>query len=901
MPSISQRGTSSTAPNGAGGQPVSAAGRMLEMFATAAERAAGDGFSAATWTPGMGDVPRPHGLFSAALLGDAWPTESESALKDTAGGLKSRAERHSDAASAAKANTDKVFSSDWTDGAGAEAAYAHYQSEHEAHHALHTALDSAGAGTARIADSVGSAKVKMRTAHDDAHREIEEALRATPAGGIVNVAPILAKYRGQIHSYATELHGIVGDELSLFSASHNVPPLAPSGAGSGGNGQSTDGTNSHHGDQPTGAPNKDTDKGNQATGESSGGDKGSATTPGQGAQGDQPTGKPTEGGGQGQNHTPSGAHSSDVPSANPADKSAASDVPMVPTSAATSAGRAADLPTAAGAAKSTVPQMPSLPSTGAGASSSPLSGAASSGAGPLTGLMGQSPMGSAAGSGNLGAAGLANPSSLSQSAAVSAASSSVGDSMGKGIAAGTQAAGGGGAGAGGGGGGAGGGGAAGLGQLAKGPLTPLVPPLGAASAPTSAAPASAAGAAAPLSAASSPSAASVGSAGAAAASAGGGMGGMAPAATPMAMPAAPAPAAPAGGGAPAASTPLSPYGSVLPPSTTTPTTPAGSPPGPFSPGGPATAAAGAGGAAAAGFVPTLNDPAAGRQNRVSRDVSMSDLELARSAVADLASASSVVYPVLQWAVAVGRGSSGLPELWVATNEGNGFIPAGVFIPRSMALAARFDADFDLRWFGWTHPAETAVRAIQARGDTVSAVATSWPHDSNLARELTPDFAIGVVPSGNPAEAAATTLTRSRAHRLETLDAALFLDMQRSGDALVDSYGLLVTQEVAFNAGPELPGVAQSIARGILSRHWPTEADWAALISEYEGAVLMASAQRPGLFGVEDHTQLATYQSEYLQCRRMESLIAWRSGNVADVIYAARCAGVVLPLMAAAEG
>lgn len=247
------------------------------MFATAAERAAGDGFNAATWTPGMGDVPRPHGLFSAAL-GDAWPTESESALKDTAGGRKRRAERHADAASAAKANTDKVFSSDWTDGAGAEAAYAHYQSEHEAHHALHTALDSAGAGTARIADSVGSAKVKMRTAHDDAHREIEEALRATPAGGIVNVAPILAKYRGQIHSYATELHGIVGDELSLFGASHNVPPLAPSGTGSDGMGQSTDGNDSRKPDKSTSHAGKEDQS---ESGGSTAGDKGSPSQPGQ--------------------------------------------------------------------------------------------------------------------------------------------------------------------------------------------------------------------------------------------------------------------------------------------------------------------------------------------------------------------------------------------------------------------------------------------------------------------------------------------------------------------------------------------------------------------------------------------------------------------------------------------
>ncbi len=842
----------------------------------------------------MGDVPRPHGLFTMALLGDLWPTESESSLKDTAGGMKGRAERHADAATEAKANTDKVFNSDWTDGAGAEAAYAHYQSEHEVHYALHTALDAAGKGTATIADSVGKAKLGMRTAHDAAHQEIEDALRATPAGGIVNVAPILAKYRAEIQSYSTELHTIVGDELGLFSASNNVPPLAPAGNGQGPDRGPTDETNSHHRDPSNDRPDKGSDKGGQANGDtSSGGGNGTPAQSGQdgsGAHRDQSTGSPTEG--VTQPESASGSHNRDASSGGPSDKMPG-DMPMVPTTAAASAaGRAADPSTAAGAAKSAVPQMPSLPSTGGGASSSPLSGAASSGAGPLTGLMGQGQLGSA-GSGNLGsAAGLSNPSSLTQSAAVSAASSSVGDSMGKGIAAGSQAAGGG---AGAGGGGAGGGGPAGLGQLAKAPLTPLVPPLSTASAPTSAAPASAPGAAAPLAASSAPSASGASAAGSGVSS-GAGMGGMAPAAAPMGMPAAPAaPAAPPTAGG--SSAPLSPYGSVLPPSSTTPTAPpSGSAPGPLA-GGPG-AAAGAGGAAAAGFVPALNDSAA-RSSRVSRDVSMSDLELARAAVSDLAAASSVVYPVLQWAVAVARGSSGLPELWVATNEGNGFIPSGVFIPRAMALAARFDADFDFRWFGWTHPAETAVRAIQARGDTVSAVATSWPHDSDLVRELTPDFAIGVAPRGNPAEATAATLTRSRAHRLETLDSSLFLDMQRSEEMVVDSYALLVTQEAVFNAGPELPAVAQSVARGILSRQWPTEADWSALASEYEGAVLMASAQRPGLFGIEDHTQLETYHAEFMQCRRMEVLMAWRTNNVADVIYAARCAGVALPLAAVA--
>ena len=881
---------SSATPNGAEGQTVSAAERMLHMLSTAAASAAGDGFDAATWTPGMGDVPRPHGLFTMALLGDLWPTESESSLKDTAGGLKGRAERHADAATAAKANTERVFNSEWTDGVGAEAAYAHYQSEHQVHYALHTALDAAGKGTATIADSVGKAKLNMRTAHDAAHQEIEDALRATPAGGIVNVAPILAKYRTQIQSYSTELHTIVGDELGLFGASHNVPPLAPSGTGSDANGHTTDGDNSRHPDKSTSQGGK----GDQAESDKHAGNKGTAPQPDQGGGArdpDQSTSNSTSTGDSGQSAAPPGSRNPDGSSGSSLGDKKPGDMQMVPTTAAGNvAGRAPDPSTVSGAAKSTVPQLPSLPSTGGGASSSPLSGAASSGAGPLTGLMGQGQLGSA-GSGNLGsAAGLSNSSSLTQSAAVSAASSSVGDSMGKGIAAGTQAAGGAGAG---GGGAGGGGGPAGLGQLAKAPLTPLVPPLSTASAPTSAAPASAPGAAAPLSASSAPAGSGAGAG--AGVSPGVGMGGMAPAAAPMGMPAAsPPPAGPPTAGGPSA--PLSPYSSVLPPSSTTPTAPpAGSAPGPLASGGAATAG---GGAAAAGFVPALND-SADRSNRVSRDVSMSDLELARAAVSDLAAASSVVYPVLQWAVAVARGSSGLPELWVATNEGNGFIPAGVFIPRAMALAARFDADFDFRWFGWTHPAETAVRAIRERGDTVSAVATSWPHDSDLVRELTPDFAIGVTPRGSPSDATAATLTRSRAHRLETLDTSLFLDMQRSEDMVVDSYALLVTQEAVFNAGPELPAVAQSVARGILSRQWPSEADWSALASEYEGAVLMASAQRPGLFGIEDHTQLETYHAEFMQCRRMEVLMSWRAGNVADVIYAARCAGVALPLAAVA--
>ena len=898
--------------DGATSSASSAATRMLNMFHAAAAKGA-DGFDAATWTSSMGDVPRPHGLFTAALLGEVWPTESESALKDTAQGFSRRAESHADAASAAKANTDNVFNAAWTDGVGAEAAYVHYQSEHEAHYRLHTTLDVAGSGTARIGDSIGSAKLKMRAAHDEAHREIEATLRATPAGGIVNVAPILTKYRGEIYSYATELHGIVADELHLFG-SHTLPPLSPSGNGGGDARDPSSRSNQGHGDKSS----------DQSTNSQRPGDKPSEqSTTGNQGHADEPSQKPADHGASessavtnGHDESAGASNSTDAGDAaakgngtgntGHADSSSggvssgdAQGVPATPSNV----GRVdASTPTAAGAAKSAVSPMPSMPSPGGGASSAPLGGAASSGAGPLAGLLGKSPMGAAAGgSANLNSAGgLANPSALTQSAAVSAASSSVGENVGKSVAAAGAPSGGAAGGAGGGGGGGGGGvggggpGAAGLGsQLARAPLAPLVSPLTAAGAPTSAAPPSTAGV--PTSAAGAAGSSSVGGGGVAAA----GGGSMSPGAAPMAMPAAPPMPASGGpgpvGGAPSA--PLSPYGSVLPPSATAmPPGSGGAPAGGLGVGSGAGAAGG--GAAAAGFVPTLNDSP--RPQRVSRDVSTSDLELARSAVADLVAASSAVYPVLQWAVAVGRGAAGVPELWVATNEGNSYIPVGVFIPRSMSLAARFDADFDARWVGWSNPGETAVRAIQARGDVVSAVATSWPHESEIMREATPDVVVGVTASSRPAEAAATTLTRSRSHRLETVDASLFLDMQRADPAVVDSYALLVTQEAVFNCAAEMPGVAESVARAILSRRWPTEQDWVALESEYQSAVLMASAQRPGLIGIEDPQQLLTYQSEASLCRRMEALLSWRQGNVSDVVYAARCAGVLLPLSMAVD-
>lgn len=351
-------------------------------------------------------------------------------------------------------------------------------------------------------------------------------------------------------------------------------------------------------------------------------------------------------------------------------------------------------------------------------------------------------------------------------------------------------------------------------------------------------------------------------------------------------------------GALAGATPaMSSYGSVLPPSGMPPAA-AGGGGGPASIGGapaPPSVTGSPGNAASTGFMP-VRDQVGSQQ--VARDVSMTDLDLARAAVADLAAASSIVYPGLEWAVVVARGASGVPDLWVTTNEGAGYIPAGVHLRRSMPLAARFDEDFDARWFGWFNPAETALRAVRVRGDAVSAIATTWAQHSEMVTDATPDVAIAVAPSSAPSDAEASLLLNSRSHRLETVAPGVYQSVEQAEPDVADNYVRQLTQQAAFS-GPELSSVAQSIARALVSSRWPSSEEWAALRAEYEMERLMAGSQRPGLQGYEQPEQLTGYVQDFVRCRRLETLLCWNDGTPADVVYAAAMAGVSLnPLVVA---
>jgi hypothetical protein len=363
----------------------------------------------------------------------------------------------------------------------------------------------------------------------------------------------------------------------------------------------------------------------------------------------------------------------------------------------------------------------------------------------------------------------------------------------------------------------------------------------------------------------------------------------APAAAPVA---APISSAPSGAGMPAmgAGAGLAPYGSVLPPAMSNP---APASVGAASPAGLAAAAEGAvstAGGSSAGLMPV------GGRRRVSqvvRDSAETDLGRARLAVADLAGAASVTDPGLDWAVAVSRDRTGGISLWVATNDGATYIPPGVFLHKTMPIAAVFNEDFDARWFGWVNPADKAVRAARSLGEEVSAVATSWALPSEyLTEDPVPEMAVGVAPSG--VDSLASQLSRDRSHRLKTVDPALYAAVKDADASVMRKYCRELVRRLVFGDDTEgVSAVAQAVAQALVAGNWPAKEEWAALASEYDKAQLLVGTQRPGLDGLENAAQIVSHAQYFVEARRMEALLCWeRYGeDLANVVYAAWVCGV----------
>lgn len=205
----------------------SEAAKLLKGF-NAAKPTSPDNYMPNYGMAGGGDIHLQPGLYTGALVGPGvWPTESENELAQAKTKLKKLSDHHQQAADEAKRLTDEVFSQHWTDGDGAEAAYEHHAAEQKAHMALVDVLDGVADTNGRLGEHIRLAKRNIRDAHDTAHREIEDYLKAPGGVPTAQIAVITTKYRTLIEGFRGQLVEQVGDETTALTNKFGNLPEGP--------------------------------------------------------------------------------------------------------------------------------------------------------------------------------------------------------------------------------------------------------------------------------------------------------------------------------------------------------------------------------------------------------------------------------------------------------------------------------------------------------------------------------------------------------------------------------------------------------------------------------------------------------------------------------------------------
>ena len=348
-------------------------------------------------------------------------------------------------------------------------------------------------------------------------------------------------------------------------------------------------------------------------------------------------------------------------------------------------------------------------------------------------------------------------------------------------------------------------------------------------------------------------------------------GGVAPAAAQPGTVAPAAPAASAGAGMGSAAPMMLPPGSMGPPAGAVPPPAAASMPAGTIGGGsnaPSSAAPPSTGGGGATLIPAsvvaAGQTAAARERRESADA---------AAVKELAwklqhAAQVVGYPT-EWAVGVFRSPSGT-ETVITSNDGASFIPAGVFVPRSVRVLAAdplVDDHFRQLWFGWADPARVLIEYAHLRADMgwrLVAAATTGPvsvlrdagveHPPSCTRQSSPLLQPGQ-------HVAAPTMDAMHVHRLSVMWPDVYPRLLRVMDAepifqdrIVGAVSALLmnsatTQAVAVDGGIPDPIRLIWMTRG--GDRDPSPQQWADYDESAKNFNTVTSIFRPGFVGGAD--------------------------------------------------
>jgi hypothetical protein len=303
-------------------------------------------------------------------------------------------------------------------------------------------------------------------------------------------------------------------------------------------------------------------------------------------------------------------------------------------------------------------------------------------------------------------------------------------------------------------------------------------------------------------------------------------------------------------------------------------------------------------------------PAAGAAQRV-RPLSPDVLAAAALAWSLARSGDVRAYP-LDWAVGVFRSPSG-SETVVMSGDGSGYVPVGVFLPRSARLMVSdplVDSEFRRRWFGWADPARLLVEYAALRGHDewkLVAAATTGPVDAfrsvsvehtwvsrreeDRPAELAPDWAPPV-------------LDELHVHRLQSEYADLYERLEK-----LSAVAPVFRERVIFpltralmEAALQVEGYPQELRvlwEAVKANREPGQAAWTTYNTACNQYFMQVGATRPGGFTDDLRPEQVSPQThsyhrgQWTAARAMEHLGGWAAQPMPlpDMAYAAAAAYV----------
>lgn len=322
---------------------------------------------------------------------------------------------------------------------------------------------------------------------------------------------------------------------------------------------------------------------------------------------------------------------------------------------------------------------------------------------------------------------------------------------------------------------------------------------------------------------------------------------------------------------------------------------------------PGTAAAGSSGGGAA-LVPASMVSSQGAGAAAARGRGESpELTAAKKLVRQLRrDCDAAGYPCIDWAVGVLRSEAdGSTEVVFTSNEGFGYIPWGVFVPRSARLLTAdplADTAFRQHWFGWHDPASMFLAYAELRAQRSSRLMALAVTERSAALRGA-KFEWAVCPRDTSDSTVNTTQPDDmHLHRLEVQFPDLYARIVRLA---THSESVVVNQVVV----PLAMQMVDAIKRGSAGVDCPRQLRemWDALgcgdeiaedaWREFEQAADLyyvtsgASSGRPGFAGdggLLDTSGRDLYRDQWLVARTMEVVRGWarRPVPVADMVYAA---------------